>query len=342
MRLGVTVPYSGRMPIPALRRLVEAADGLGYDTVWAPEVYGGDAFTVLTDLAARTRRIRLGTGIVNIFGRTPAMLAQTVASLDLLSEGRVILGLGTSGHQVVEGWHGQPFAGSLQRLRETIEIVRMILRRDRLQYEGEIFHLSGGLRLILHPYRTEVPIYLASITPGGLELTGELADGWLPLFVSPRHFEATFRPALERGAQKSGRALDQLQVCAYQQVVVEEDLGRARDLVRPHLALYIGGMGSRRKNYYNQLFRRYGFEAEAARIQDLYLDGHRKEAMAAIPDALVDLVTVAGSLDRCRDQLRERAAAGIDELALQLEVPGGDEASALRALEGLRPELVNR
>lgn len=339
MRLGLTVPYSGRMPIPTLRRLVEAADGLGYDTVWAPEVYGADAFTVLADLGARTRRIRLGTGIANIFARTPAMLAQSAASLDLLSEGRVVLGLGTSGHQVVEWWHGEPFDRSLRRLRETIEIVRMILRRDRLEYEGEVFHLHGGLRLILHPYRTEIPIYLASVTPGGLELTGELADGWLPIFVSPRHFEATFRPALERGARKSGRALDDLRVCAYQQVVVDDDVARARDLARSHLALYIGGMGSRRKNYYNELFCRYGFEGEARRIQDLYLEGHRKDAMAAIPDALVDLVTVCGPLDRCREGLQERAAAGIDELALQLEV-AGDESAALQALEGLRPELV--
>ncbi|MBO0743808.1 MAG: LLM class F420-dependent oxidoreductase [Candidatus Dormibacteraeota bacterium] len=330
------------MPIPTVRHLVQAADELGYDTVWAPEVYGADTFTVLADLGARTKRIRLGTGIANIFARTPAMLAQSVASLDLLSEGRVVLGLGTSGHQVVEWWHGQTFEGSLRRLRETIEIVRMILRREPLQYEGEVFQLTGrGLRLILHPYRPEVPIYLASVTPGGLELTGELADGWLPIFVSPRHFEATFRPALERGARKSGRALDDLQVCAYQEVVVDDDLARARDAARPHLALYIGGMGSRRKNYYNQLFCRYGFEEEARRIQDLYLDGHRKEAIAAIPDALVDLVTVCGPLDRCREQLRERAAAGIDELALQLEV-AGDEAAAVRVLEGLRPELVSR
>ncbi|MBO0701760.1 MAG: LLM class F420-dependent oxidoreductase [Candidatus Dormibacteraeota bacterium] len=335
------MPYSGRMPIPTLRRLVEAADRLGYDTVWAPEVYGADAFTVLTDLGARTRQIRLGTGIANIFARTPAMLAQSAASLDLLSEGRVVLGLGTSGHQVVEGWHGQPFGHSLRRLRETIEIVRLILRRDRLQYEGEVFQLTGGLRLILHPLRAAVPIYLASVTPGGLELTGELADGWLPIFVSPRHLEATFRPSLEKGAARVGRNLDDLQVCAYQQVVVDDDLARARDVARPHLALYIGGMGSRRKNYYNQLFCRYGFEAEARRIQDLYLDGHRKEAMAAIPDALVDLVTVCGPLDRCREQLRERAAAGIDELALGLEVPGADETGALAALQGLRPELVS-
>lgn len=336
------MPYSGRMPLPTLRRLVEAADGLGYDTVWAPEAYGSDVFTVLADLGARTERIRLGTGIANIFARTPAMLAQSVASLDLLSRGRVVLGLGTSGHQVVEGWHGQSFDHSLRRLRETIEVVRIILRRDALDYEGEVFQLRGGLRLILHPFRKEVPIYLASVTPGGLALTGELADGWLPIFVSPAHFASVFHPALEEGARKSGRALDELQVCAYQEVVVDQDLDRARDAARPHLALYIGGMGSRRKNYYNQLFCRYGFEAEAGRIQDLYLEGHRKDAMAAIPDALVDLVTVCGPLERCREQLLERAAAGIDELALQLEVPGGDELAALKALEGLRPELVNQ
>ncbi|MGH7912106.1 MAG: LLM class flavin-dependent oxidoreductase [Candidatus Dormibacteraceae bacterium] len=259
MRIGLTVPYAGRLPIPTLRHLVEAADRLGYDTVWAPEAYGSDVFTVLADLAARTERIKLGTGIANVFARTPAMLAQSAASLDQLSGGRVILGLGTSGHQVVEGWHGMPFKGSLQRLRETIDIVRLILRRDPLHYDGEVFHLDGGLRLILHPLRSRIPIYLASTTPQGLRLTGEKADGWLPVFFSPRHFADALRPALQRGAEQGGRSLDDLEICAYQQVVIAADVTQARDAARPHLALYIGGMGSRRKNYYNQLFHRYGF-----------------------------------------------------------------------------------
>lgn len=341
MRIGYTVPYAGRLPLPTLRRVVVAADRSGYDTVWAPEAYGPDTFTVLADLAARTERIRLATGIANVFARTPAMLAQSAASLDLLSGGRAIVGLGTSGHQVVEGWHGVPFEHSLQRLRETIDIVRLMLRRDPLDYEGEVFRLHGGLRLILHPERPRIPIYVASITPGGLALTGELADGWLPVFFSPQHFGTALRPSLERGAARSGRSLEDLEICAFQQVVVTDDVGRARDLARPTLALYIGGMGSREKNYYNRLFRSYGFEREAAQVQDLYLNGRRREAMAAIPDRLIDLVSVFGPLERCREQLRERAAAGLPGVSYQLEVPGGDEDAMVAAVEGLRPELID-
>jgi F420-dependent oxidoreductase-like protein len=340
MRIGISVPYTGRVPVAMLRRLVEAADGLGYDTVWAPEAYGSDAFTLLADFAARTTRIKLATGIANIFARTPAMLAQTAASLDALSDGRVILGLGTSGHQVVEGWHGMPFAHSLQRLRETIDIVRLVLRRDPLVYEGKVFHLTGGLRLISHPVRREIPIYLASLSPAGLALAGELADGWLPIFYAPQLAAAALRPSLEAGAARAGRSLDALDVCALQEVVVADDVAAARDVARPHLGLYVGGMGSKQKNYYNALFRRYGFEAVAEQVQDLYLGGHHRQAIAAIPDELVDLVTICGPLEHCRERLQELAASGLGAVALALAVPGGDEAAFGSALAGLSPAAV--
>ncbi|TMC12811.1 MAG: LLM class flavin-dependent oxidoreductase [Chloroflexi bacterium] len=281
MKLGLTVPYTDDVARESTRAFVQAADRLGYDKIWVAEAYGWDAFTVLTEMACQTERIQLATGI--------------------------------AGHQVVAGWHGVPFERGVRRMRETMEIVRTVLRRDRLAYEGEVFRLDMGLKLITHPVRDRIPIYLATLTPSGLALAGELADGWLPVFFSPGHFEAVLRPQLERGAQRSGRSLDELSICVSQPVVVTDDVDAGRDSVRPQLALYIGGMGSRERNYYNQLFRRYGFEAEAERIQDLYLSRRREEAMAAITTEMIDLVT-------------------------GLRVPGGGPDAVLEALEALAPE----
>jgi F420-dependent oxidoreductase-like protein len=316
---------------------VQAADRLGYDTVWIAEAYGWDAFTVLTEMACKTDRVKLGTGIVNVFSRSPALIAQSAASLDNISGGRFVLGLGTSGHQVVQGWHGVPFERGVRRLRETIEIVRTILKRDRLSYEGEIFHMDMGLKLITHPVRDEIPIYLATLTPAGIALAGEMADGWIPVFFSPRHWESVLRPELARGAEKAGRSLDEVSVCVYQTVIVTDDVEAGRDTMRPYLALYIGGMGSREKNYYNELFRRYGFEAEARRVQDLYLDRRRQEAMAALTPEMIDLVTIIGPLEECRARLAELESVGVSEVAISLLVPGNEPARALEALEGLAP-----
>jgi F420-dependent oxidoreductase-like protein len=316
---------------------VQAADRLGYDTVWIAEAYGWDAFTVLTEIACNTQRIKLGTGIVNVFSRSPALIAQSAASLDNISGGRFVLGLGTSGHQVVEGWHGVQFERGVRRLRETMEIVRTILRRDRLSYEGEIFQMDMGLKLITHPVRDEIPIYLATLTPAGIALAGETADGWIPILFSPRHWESVLRPALARGAEKAGRVLDDVSVCVYQTVIVTDDVEAGRAAMRPHLALYIGGMGSREKNYYNQLFCRYGFEAEARRVQDLYLDRRREEARAAITPEMIDLVTIIGPLDECRARLAELGRAGVNEVAITLQVPSNEPSLVLEALEGLAP-----
>ncbi|HEY4864266.1 MAG TPA: LLM class F420-dependent oxidoreductase [Candidatus Dormibacteraeota bacterium] len=337
MRLGLTLPYTDRIPREATHAFVQASDRLGYDTLWIPEAYGWDAFTVLADLACVTDRIKLGTGIVNVFSRSPALIAQSAASMDNISGGRFVLGLGTSGHQVIEGWHGVKFERGVRRLRETIEIVRTVLRRERLTHDGEIFHLDMGLRLITHPVRDRIPIYLATLTPAGMALAGEMADGWIPVFFSPRHWESVLRPALAVGAERAGRSLDDLSICVYQTVIVTEDLDAGRDAMRPHLALYIGGMGSREKNYYNQLFRRYGFDSEARRIQELYLDRRRDEAMAALPPELIDLVTIIGPLEECRRRLGELGAVGVDEVAVSLLVPDNDPAKIMAALEGLAP-----
>ena len=337
MKLGLAVPYTDRIPREMTLAFAQAADRLGYDTIWVAEAYGWDAFTVLTDFACATQRIKLATGIVNVFSRSPALLGQTAASLDSISGGRFVLGLGTSGHQVIEGWHGVKFERGVRRLRETIEIVRLVVRREPVRYQGEIFNLDMGLKLITHPVRDRIPIYLATLTPSGVRLAGELADGWLPVFFSPRHYETVIKPELQAGAERGGRLLDELTICVNQPVVVTEDRAAGREAVRPQLALYIGGMGSRERNYYNQLFRRYGFEEEAARIQELYLDRRREEAMAALTDEMIDLVTIIGPVEECRERLAELERVGVGEVAMSVTVPGNDPAAVLAALEGLAP-----
>jgi F420-dependent oxidoreductase-like protein len=337
VKVGLTIPYTDDLPREMARAFVQAADRLGYDRLWVAEAYGWDAFTVLTEMACQTERIELATGIVNVFSRSPALIAQTAASLDRISGGRFVLGLGTSGHQVISGWHGVPFERGIRRMRETMEIVRTVLRRDRLTYEGEVFHLDMGLKLITHPVRERIPIYLATLTPSGLALAGELADGWLPVFFSPRHFDAVLRPQLEKGARRAGRPLSELSICISQPVVVTDDVEAGRDAVRPQLALYIGGMGSRERNYYNQLFCQYGFEAEARHIQDLYLSRRREEAMAALTTEMIDLVTIIGPPDECRRRLDELERLGVAEVAIGLRTPGAGPGQLMEALEALAP-----
>jgi F420-dependent oxidoreductase-like protein len=238
---------------------------------------------------------------------------------------------------VIEGWHGVPFRQGIDRMRETAQIVRTVLRRERLVHEGRVFHLDGGLKLVTHPVRERIPVYLATLTPKGIELAGEVADGWLPVFFSPRHFDTVLKPYLEKGAARAGRSLDEVSICVYQSVVVTDDVGAGREAVRPHLALYIGGMGSRDKNYYNQLFRAYGFEREAREVQEHYLARRREEAMAALTDEMVDLVTIIGPAETCRRRLAELKQVGVAEVAMQLQVPGNDPAATLAAMEALAP-----
>jgi F420-dependent oxidoreductase-like protein len=337
VRLGINVPYTDHIPREMVVAYVQEADRLGYDKVWVAEAYGWDAFTILTQLACATSRIGLATGIVNVFSRSPTLIAQTAASLDAISDGRFVLGLGTSGHQVIEGWHGVKFEHGVTRLRETMEIVRTVLKRERLHYDGKVFHMEMGLKLITHPVRETIPIYLATLTPSGVALTAEAADGWLPVFFSPRHYQEVIRPELEKGAARSGRSLDAMSLCVFQPVVVTDDTPAGREMVRPQMALYIGGMGSREKNYYNQLFRRYGYEEEARKIQDLYLERRKDEAMALVTDEMIDAVTVIGTAEECREQLGELERVGVDEVAIALQVPGNDPMQIRDALEALAP-----
>src|SRR5437588_7921862 len=274
MKLGLILPYEGSLSFADALELTQRAEARGFDSVWMPEAYGTDAISILGALAARTERIRLGTGIVNVFSRTPALLAQTAATLDLISGGRFILGLGTSGYQVVTGWHGMAFDRPLLRMRETIAIVRQVLRRDRLLFDGQVFQLDKGLKLLAHPVRETVPIYLATLTPGGLRLTGELADGWIPTLFSPEHMDL-FRPELEAGARIAGRSVDSIAIAPHVPFSIDDDRARAREALKPWVALYVGGMGSKSKNVYNDLVSKYGLAAESHTMQEV--DRGRKQ-----------------------------------------------------------------
>jgi len=330
VKIGLILPYEGGLPFAEALQMTERAESLGFDSVWAPEAWGTDAISLLGALAARTARIRLGTGIVNVFSRTPSLLGQTAATLDLISNGRFILGLGTSGHQVVSGWHGMRFDRPLQRMRETVEIVRRVLRQERLRFDGEIFTLDQGLKLLARPVRPTVPIFLATLTPAGLRLTGEVADGWIPTLFSPDHLDL-FRPDLETGARAAGRSLDSLEIAPYVSVLVDDDRARARDAIRPWVALYVGGMGSRSKNFYNETVARYGFADEARDIQDLYLNGKKLEAIRRVPDALVDGITIVGPPGYVRDRMEAWSSAGVTLLLASIQ--GKTQGERLRTLE---------
>jgi F420-dependent oxidoreductase-like protein len=336
-RLGVMIPYTDQAPREETVEFVQAADRLGYESVWVPEAYGYDAITMLTLLACRTERIQLATGIINVFSRTPALIGQTIAALDDISGGRAILGLGTSGPQVIEGWHGVRFEKGVQRTREVVEIVRMVLRRERVVHEGQVFQVTKGLKLITHPRRADIPIALATLTDAGVALTAELADRWMPTLYDPAKAPQVFAAALARGKAKRDPKLGTLQVCPNVPVYLgDADEGRAA--FKPNLALYIGGMGSRERNFYNALVTRYGYADEARRIQDLYLAGERRQATALVPDSLADEVGVAGDEPAIRQRLAALLTAGVDVPLLSFA--NRDHDSRLRALEAAAPARI--
>jgi F420-dependent oxidoreductase-like protein len=327
MRLGLNLGYWGAGAADGVA-LVQEAERLGYDSVWTAEAYGSDAVTPLTWVGALTSKIKLGTAILQMPARTPAMTAMTAATLDLLSGGRVLLGLGLSGPQVVEGWHGQLYGKPLVRTREYIEIVRRIWAREApLDYQGEAYQIpiKGGtglgkpLKLIIHPLRARIPIYLAAIGPKNIELAGELADGWLPIFFSPAR-EAAYLAPLEAGLAKR-QAAEAFDIAPTVTVVLGSDTQECREVVKPMLALYIGGMGARGKNFYNDLARRYGYEAAAEQIQELYLAGHKNEATAAVPDALVDEVALCGPKERIAELVEPWKTSRVSTLIVASSQP---------------------
>jgi len=323
MRLALNLNYSGAGMSLDLARILEA-ERLGYDSVWTAEAYGSDAVVPAAWIAARTERIHVGTGIMQIPARTPAMTAMTAMTLDALSGGRFRLGLGVSGPQVAEGWHGQPFGKPLAKTREYIEIVRAVLRREKpVEFRGEYYQipyagpgatgLGKPLRSILHG-RADLPIYLAAVGPKNVALAAEIADGWIPVFFSG-HRPQLFREWLREGFRAAGRPdATPFDVMPMVSVVVGDDAAACRAAVKPRVALYVGGMGARGRNFYNDIARRYGYEEAAQRIQDAYLAGRKDEATAAVPDALVDEVALCGPRERIRERLAEWKSSGATTL----------------------------
>jgi F420-dependent oxidoreductase-like protein len=342
MKLGINVGYWGMGIGPEEQlEVVQEAERLGYDSVWSAEAYGSDAATVLAWLAAGTTTIKLGSAIFQIPGRSPAMTAMTAATIDQLSGGRMRLGIGSSGPQVAEGWHGQRFAKQLQRTREYVEVVRMALARERVDFRGETLTLplpdgpGKALKLMISPVQERIPIYLAAIGPKNTALAGEIADGWLPTFFAPEHVGES-RKLLQEGADRAGRTLDDFDIAPNVTAYVSDDRELARNLMRPVLALYIGGMGSRKQNFYNNLVQRYGFEDAAREIQDLYLEGKKAEAGDAIPDALIDMVSLCGPRDFVRERIAAFRDAGVGTLAVTpMAFSVGDRIEQLRAVAEL-------
>jgi F420-dependent oxidoreductase-like protein len=302
-------------------QVVQEAERLGYDSVWTAEAYGSDAATVLAWLAAKTSKLKLGAAVFQMPARSPAMTAMTAATIDELSGGRMLLGIGSSGPQVAEGWHGQRFGRQLQRTREYMAVVRKALARERLEYHGETIELplpdgpGKPLKLMISPVQARIPIYLAAIGPKNTALAGEIADGWIPTFLSPEHV-GELRALLEEGAARAERSLDGFDIAPTVNAFVSEDREMARNVMRPVLALYIGGMGSRKQNFYNQLVQRYGFEQAAQEIQTLYLEGKKAEAAAAIPGELIDQVSLCGPRDVVRDRIAAFREAGVGTLMI--------------------------
>jgi F420-dependent oxidoreductase-like protein len=332
MKLGLNLGYASPGTNPAeLVPLVQVAERLGYDSAWAAEAWGTDAVSVLAWIGASTSTIKIGSAILQIPGRSPANTAMTAATLDLMSGGRFILGLGTSGPQVVEGWHGQAWGKPLVKTREYVEVVRAALRRDVLEHDGEHYRipydgpgatgLGKPLKLMLRPLRADIPIFLAAMAPRNVALAAEIADGWLPIFVDPERFDAAF------GASLAG-AREGFEIAATVNVLVGDDVQALRDALKPHLALYVGGMGAKGRNFYNALVRRYGWETEAERIQELYLGGHHRDAIAAVPDELVDAVTLVGPKDRIADRLAAWQETGVTTLIVGSPQPEALEVMA--------------
>jgi len=324
MKLGVHIGYWGLgLTSEDQLAIVREAESLGYDSVWAAEAYGSDAATILAWLAGQTSTIKLASGIFQMPGRSPAMTAMTAATIDQLSEGRMILGIGSSGPQVSEGWHGVRFGKQLARTRDYVAVLRMALARERVQYVSETLELplpdgpGKPLKLTIGTVQDEIPIFIAAIGPKNTQLAGEIADGVIPTMFSPEHV-SIMRQELQTGIDRAGagKTLDDVEIAPGVQVYIGDDAEAARDLMRPFLALYIGGMGSRKQNFYNQLVQRYGYEDAAKEVQDLYLDGKKDEAMAAIPADLIDSVSLCGTADQVRDRLAAYRDAGVGTLGV--------------------------
>ncbi|MEE9414552.1 MAG: LLM class F420-dependent oxidoreductase [Acidimicrobiales bacterium] len=334
MKISTFVNYADD-PI-AVADQVKRLEDAGVDMAWVPEAYGFDGVSLLGYLAAKTDRIGLGSAILNVFSRTPAAIAQTAAGLDALSGGRFELGLGASGPQVIEGFHGMAYKMPLTRVRETIDICRMTWRRERLNYDGKVFTLplpddqgtglGKPLKMINHPVRAEIPVHVAGLGPKSVEMTAATCEGWLPFMFIPGKADQVWGDDLERGLAKRDPSLGKLQITAGGMLAIGPEAEQYRELARGMMALYIGGMGARGKNFYNELACKYGYESEAKTIQDLYLDGHKEEAAAAVPDEMLEGASLCGDEGYIKDKVAAFAESGVTMLNV---TPVGGEAAEL-------------
>ena len=347
MRVGIFLSYAGGFA----ETVTELAgyEKAGADIVFVPEAYSFDAVSQLGYIAAKTERMQIASGIFPLYSRTPALLAMTAAGLDYVSNGRFMLGLGASGPQVIEGWHGVPYDAPIGRAREIIEICRMVWRRDRLAYQGRYYRLpmEGGtglgkpLKLINHPVRERIPVALAAIGPKNVAAAVELAESWMPIFFLPEKSAEVWGAAVAEGGARRDPSLGPLDVIAHAPLAIGDDVDQVaalRDRSRPELALYIGGMGARGRNFYNDLACRYGYEKEAAEIQDLYLSGKKDEAAAAVPEEILRLTSLCGPAGWVGERVAAMREAGVTHLQVN-PVPTGGQTQA--GLVGQLKEMIS-
>jgi F420-dependent oxidoreductase-like protein len=330
VKLSMTVGYTGD-PRAAAREAKDL-ESAGIDMLWVAELYSFDAVSILGYLAAHTERVELASGILPIYSRTPTLTAMTAAGLDAVSGGRFVLGLGASGPQVIEGWHGVPYDKPLTRTREIIDICRQVWKREKVVYDGEAYTLplpadqgtglGKPLKIINHPVRADIPIYIASLGPKNVQMTAEVADGWLPVFFHPDKADI-WQADLDIGTAARDPQLPPLEVVAGGTVAICDDdtAERLRDAARPMTALYVGGMGAKGRNFYNNVFQRYGYEEEAARIQELYLSGRKQEAEALVPDEFLEATALVGDAGRVRERIQAYKDAGVTRLTVR---PAGE------------------
>jgi F420-dependent oxidoreductase-like protein len=337
MKLGLQLGYWGSGPPPNAPQMIAEAERLGFDSVWTAEAYGSDALTPLSWWGSQTTKVRLGTALCQLSARTPTAMAMAAITLDHLSGGRFVLGLGVSGPQVVEGWYGQNFQKPLARTREYVDIVRKVIAREGpVTNDGPNYPLPfpGGtglgkpLKAIVHPLRNEIPIILGAEGPKNVALAAEIADGWFPIFFSPNAVKA-FEPALAEGFARPGarHQADEFEVIAFAPTIIDDDIERAADMMRPSIALYIGGMGAKSMNFHFDVFARMGYEAEARKIQELYLEGRKDEAMAAVPTSLIEDTALIGPKEKIRDDLE----GWKESIATTLLVAGSPETLQMMA-----------
>lgn len=343
MKLSMSLSYAGGF-LQGVEQ-VQAFEKAGVDMVWVAEAYGNDAVTLMGYIAAKTETIEIASGILPLYTRTPTLLAMTAAGLDEISDGRAVLGIGASGPQVIEGFHGVPYDRPLQRTREIIEICRQVWRRERVEHQGKAYQiplpegqgtgLGKALKLITHPQRSDIPIYVAALGPKNVAMAAEVASGWLPIFYNPYKAADVWGDNLAEGKAKRDPGLGELQIVAGGAIGFgdEATAKMVRDSSRPMVALYVGGMGARGRNFYNDLFCRYGYEAEAKEIQDLYLDGKKDEAAAAIPDDFLKAVSLFGDEGFVREQVQAYKDSGVSALSV-MPVGAQDPLSVLEKVKG--------